>query len=943
VIPEREREIERICQAALECPHPEREAFLAKTCGGDGDLRREVERLLAHESAASGFLETPAVAAHGLSQPALQVGQQLGVYTILSSLGSGGMGEVYRARDATLGREVAIKALPPIFTGDAERLARFEREARLLAAVNHPHIATIHGVERLNGTHALVLELVEGKTLDEQIHRGPLAIDEALTIARQIADALEAAHEKGIIHRDLKPANIKIRPDGVVKVLDFGLAKAVAVEAPGPDLSDSPTVTIGGTHEGVLLGTAAYMSPEQARGKPVDKRADIWAFGSVLYEMLTGRAAFADETVSDTITAILGRDVDWSALPPTTPPGIRRLLKRCLEKDPKRRLHDIADARIEIEEAGASHVEDENIAHVPGLRVWRLAVVLLTAIAAAAIGWAVRPAPLLEEMRFEITTPPTTEPASLAISPDGRTIAFVGISDGKSLLWVRPLEAEAQSLAGTDNARHPFWSPDGQSIGFFAGSQLKRIERDGKGLLMLAPSGMGLGGTWTRDDTILLATSPDGIRRARATRPTPRVIDGEFGPDRAIPRVPGATGQAFPHLLPDGRHVLFSAIGTKRGIYVGRVGGPEPSRIVEAEAAVYTSGYLLFVREETLFAQPFDLSRFALGGTPIVVARQIVMRGGRAALAASPGGTIVYRTGQVKSQRELVWFDRSGKELNRVRGSENMGGLTSSLSPDGRRAALERIVDGTSDIWLLEVDRGVPTRFTFDPEYDQAPIWSPDSRRVLFQSRRKGPFALYVKGVDGKAGSEEVLLDTGTVKVPYDWSRDGRFVLYGETVRDIWALPLQGDRTPIPVAHTSFGESDAQFSPDGKWVAYTSDEAGQLDIYVQQFPDATRKRRVSPDGGVQARWRRDGRELFYLSLDHRLMAVPIRSEADSNELVIGTPDPLFSPRGGNSLTITTRSYSVSADGERFLMDVPTEVTMPVTVLLNWNPQRRRAP
>jgi serine/threonine protein kinase/Tol biopolymer transport system component len=926
VIPEREREIERICQAALECPHPEREAFLAKTCGGDGDLRREVERLLAHESAASGFLETPAVAAHGLSQPALQVGQQLGVYTILSSLGSGGMGEVYRARDATLGREVAIKALPPIFTGDAERLARFEREARLLAALNHPHIATIHGVERLNGTHALVLELVEGKTLDEQIHRGPLAIDEALTIARQIADALEAAHEKGIIHRDLKPANIKIRPDGVVKVLDFGLAKAVAVEAPGPDLSDSPTVTIGGTHEGVLLGTAAYMSPEQARGKPVDKRADIWAFGSVLYEMLTGRAAFADETVSDTITAILGRDVDWSALPPTTPPGIRRLLKRCLEKDPKRRLHDIADARIEIEEAGASHVEDENIAHVPGLRVWRLAVVLLTAIAAAAIGWAVRPAPLLEEMRFEITTPPTTEPASLAISPDGRTIAFVGISDGKSLLWVRPLEAEAQPLAGTDNAGLPFWSTDSRSIGFFSADRLKRIDVSTGVVRVLASAPAAVRGTWNRDGTILIGT-------ARATDPILMVSALGGAPVPATARV-----GSFPQFLPDGQHFLYRSGGA---VYLAALGGDERElslQVSGASSPVYASGHLLFVREGRLFAQEFDSSRLELAGTPTVVAEQALP----GSVSASTTGTIVYVAGAIGTQ-QFLWFDRAGKNLGQLGDPRPSNPTNPELSPDGSRLAFVGSMAGNPDVWLLDVQRGGRDRITSDAAADNNPVWAPDGRRIVFTSSRKGVLDLFEKSLTDAAG-ERAVLETQQPKGASDWC--GRFLLFftvdPKTRIDIWALPMDGERIPFPVVQTKFAEFGGQFSSDCRWVAYESDESGRSEIYVQRFGAPGPRSLVSTSGGTQVRWRRDGRELFYLAADARLMAVPILEPSASAELRTGKPMLLFPTRMRLSGANIRQQFVVSPDGTRFLMNVPLEDTAAEpTVILNWNPQHRR--
>ena len=951
----REHEIERICQAALERPREERDTFVIDACAGDESLRSEVLALLAQESSAASFLETPALAVAGASvtRPAFIAGERFGRYSILSSLGAGGMGEVYRAHDPELGRDVAIKVLPRIFTSDPARLARFEREARVLAALNHPNIATIHGVERNGLTqpaiHALVLELVDGETVDEWTRTrhasDPRRLSEALSIAKQIADALDAAHDKGIVHRDLKPANIKIRTDGVVKLLDFGLAKALAESESESDQSRQMTTLVHGTNDGVVLGTAAYMSPEQARGKRVDNRADIWAFGCVLYEMLVGRPAFRGETVADTLAAVVNGDPDWTVLPTKTPASIRRLLRRCLAHDVRDRLHHIADARLEIDAAQEEPAET-SVAHTVGRRelfVWRSIVTLLGIVCAATLVWALWPLAPSPELRLEITTPPTTDPSALAVSPDGRTVAFVATSQGRPVLWVRSLgRAQAEPLSGTDNARSPFWSPDGRSIAFFVASQLARVDlATGKVEPLVRRAGAGLGGTWTRDDTILFTATPGGpLTRARASGGEPAApTGGEFRFEGAFPLVPGTSNYRFPQALPGGQHVLFYATGQNAGIYVSRLDRPAPHRIIEADAAVYTSGQLLFVRQGSLFAQPFDLSRERLTGTAVSLGTQIVMgfEAGKAALSASDDGVVVYRGGQVAAPRQLVWFDRSGKPLQPLAGSEIQGGITSSLSPDGRYAALERIADGTADIWLLDIARGVPLRFTFDRAFDLAPIWSPDSRRVMFQSNRSGTFKLYVKETNGKPGSEEwVFGDDRTTRVPYDWSRDGRFVLYGEGIGDIWALPLIGERKPFPVAQTAHSESDAQLSPDGKWVAYTSNEAGRLDVYVQAFPRATRHWRVSTDVGVQARWRADGQELFYLSRDYRLMAVPIRTAGAGNALEIGTPVPLFPVRlNGNPIAVTNRHYVVSPNGQRFLIDGPTEVTLPLTVLLNW--------
>jgi serine/threonine protein kinase/Tol biopolymer transport system component len=958
------RRIEEIYEAALQRAPGERGAFLDSECAGDEMLRRDVERLVTANENAEDFLASPAwdVAPSGLARETRidvrdmsLVGRQVGHYRILAPLGRGGMGEVYRAHDGKLNREVALKVLPDLFALDPDRLARFTREAHVLASLNHPNIAAIYGVEDAGAIKALVLELVEGPTLADRIARDRIAVEDALPIGRQIADALEAAHERGIVHRDLKPANLKVRPDGVVKVLDFGLARALEVEASGA-VSQSPTVPGPVvTANGMIVGTPAYMAPEQARGKPADKRTDLWAFGCVLYEMLTGRRAFAGEDTSETLAAVIRDDPGWDALPDTTPPSIRRLLRRCLAKDPKGRLSDAAVARIEIDEARLDARLDTGATPPTSRRgervAWVSALLLVGAGAIAALLITRGPEPVAGEVRFDIQTPPTTDLMSLAISPDGQKIVFVATSEGRSKLWLRRLDSgSAEALAGTDGAAFPFWSPDSRSVAFFAtDNRLKRLDIDGRSIQVLGMFPLGSGGTWNKDGTILFShfagSSP--ILRVSST-------GGQASPATRL-QPPELTHQS-PQFLPDGRHFLYHSLNlTPPAVFVGDLEGSESRRLLEADAVAryVPTGHLLFARGGALLAQAFDVDRLALSGDPFRVAAPVAMAlGVQPALFLSATSTLVFRARSsanlippmLTGARPLIWFDRSGKEVGRVRDPEP--GARPSLSPDGRQVALVRpATDGAPpDIWLLGLDRGVQNRLTFGA-INLDPIWSPDMRELAFGSSLKDRFDLYRQRLD-RTGKAELLLATPEDKMPSDWSHDGRVLLYttffgATTANDIWALPLNGERKPVPVVQTAFDEMHPQFSPDGRWIAYESNETGQFEIYLQQFPGPGGRQRISTAGGAQVRWRRDGGELFYIALDGRLMAVPIRFASDGQTVDAGTPAPLFATHVGGAVSGTDRQqYVVSSDGQRFLMSVVPEDPNPppITVILNWRPR-----
>jgi len=875
-------------------------------------------------------------------------GAQLGPYEIVSPIGAGGMGEVYRAKDTKLGRDVALKILPESFVHDPERIARFRREAHVLAALNHPHIAQIHCLEEANGSQFLVLELVDGESLDKRISSGPIHVEEALRIAKQIAEALEAAHEKGIIHRDLKPANIALTKNGHVKVLDFGLAKAAA-DGLAVD-PESPTMTVGSTREGLILGTAAYMSPEQALGKPVDRRTDIWAFGCVLYEMLTGRRAFGGETVTHAVAAILEREPDWSALPPATPPRARQLLQRCLEKDPRRRLHHVADARIELEDLHAVRppaAELPRAAPAAGQRQWRPTVLVVAAAAAIVAGGAVAlryltPSPLTgPATRLSISASGRITPQlSAAISPEGRRVAFVSTdADGRSMMWIRALDSlQARVVPGTEDAAHPFWSPDGRSLGFIAGGKLKRVDAEGGGVQTLAETGgFRTGGAWNRGGVIIF--SPAGQQLA--------AVPASGGPVSHL-----AASGIWPSFLPDDRHFLYWSSGSaeprSRGVYVGSLNSSVTKQLISSDfkGAYAAPGYLLFVRDETLLAQSFDADRLELRGEPTVVAEGVwgASTAAQASFSVSPTGTLAYVNATLHNMQVLA-FDRSGRPQGPVTQPDRYFDVVPQLSPSGKQMAIARGPYGHESIWLFDLATSTSSRLTLNPDWSHTPVWSSDGARVIFMSGRGPGVAgsrLNLKNVNG-VGQDEVLLELTppAAAALWDWSSDGRFIVYsvvGEArrVADLWVLPLDGARKPYPFLQSAFHKTQAQIAPNGKWIAYTSYESGKDEVYVQSFPLPGSKRQISIDGGVQPRWRRDGAELFYLALNQTLMAVPIK---DDGRFEAGPPVPLFRtkmlPQGSQSTWFFT-AYDVTADGRRFVLNVPPEDPgPPITVVLNW--------
>jgi serine/threonine protein kinase len=893
---------------------------------------------------------------------ALTIGTQLGSHEITALLGKGGMGEVYRARDLKLKREVAIKILPEEFSRDSDRVSRFQREAEALASLNHPNIAGIYDLAEASGTRFLVLELVEGETLADRIERGPIPVDEALDIAKQIAEALEAAHERSIIHRDLKPANVKLTPEGKVKVLDFGLAKAMDGAPTNATASNSPTL-LSGTMGGMLIGTAAYMSPEQAAGKPVDRHADIWSYGVVLYEMLTGRCLFeGGETISHTLADVLRAPIDLSKLPVATPVLIRSLLQRCLDRDVKTRLRDIGEARVAISRMGqdvAQHVESAPVHLRFSFAAWIAAAVFALALAVLAFLHFREPSLPEHKLRYTIATPELGSLHSFAVSPNGQSVVAAIRVNGKLDLWLRPMDAlQWQLMPTTENANYPFWSPDSRNIGFFAQGQLRRIAASGGPSQPVCAADPGRGGTWNRDNVILFSPSfgDHAIRRVPATGGVPTdLIKSKSGSPQ------------FPWFLPDGGHFLYEMSGAasaeENGIYVASTDARENRRVVPDNSGFafappsYGSriGHLLFIRENNLMAQPLNAGTVQIAGDVFPVAEAVgLAQNLYAPVSVSDNGILFYWAGGFGGggSFQLVWYDHAGRDPKPEGMPSNI--IMPAISPDGKMIAFSKGSSGggNRDIWIRDLVRGNERRLTTDMSQNAVPVWSPKTGdRIVFRSNRNGHAGdLYLRASSG-AGQDEVLLSTPNSKVVDQWSRG--FIVYHEvdpkTKDDLWYLPV--DETgkpsgkPVAFVHSEFDELHGQLSPDGLWMAYTSNVSGQREVYVQPFPSADNEMKISSAGGEQPRWRGDGKELFYQAADGKINAVTVTVIPGSKpSLQFGAPVPLFdahSSAGSNAFL----NYDVTADGKRVLVSTigaisaPGSTAPPLNVRVNWIPPK----
>jgi Tol biopolymer transport system component len=878
----------------------------------------------------------------------LSLGARVGPYEVQSLIGAGGMGEVYRAHDTKLGRDVALKVVTDTFLGDPDRLARFQREAQVLASLNHPNIAAIYGVEELpaagrQGVSVLVLELIEGSTLADRIAQGPLPLDEALNVAAQIAAALRAAHDRGVVHRDLKPANVSVRADGTVKVLDFGLAKAIGpaeTTSSTAELANSPTMTSpfgrgkakdGMTEVGMVLGTAAYMAPEQAKGRTVDKRVDVWAFGCLLYEMLTGRRAFAGDDLSDTLAAVLRSDADYGALPTGTPAPIRRLIRRCLVKDPARRLSDLSVAELEFEDARlAGGLDDADRPAVPSAPAGRLSRFVPYALAALGLAALVGAVALVASRDRSTVRPPTIRfgvpppegglfggAQGPAISPNGELIVFPARGAGRerASLWVRSLSGlEARELAGTDGATLPFWSPDSGSIGFFADNQLKRIDSSGGAAQRLAESPIAGGGAWGKDGTILFGGVP-GMYRIPAAGGAPTLVTKAAS---------GQVGHGAPWFLPDGRRFLYTAFPT--GIAVGSLDSPEETILVKDGVFGHAASghHLMYLVGPRLMVHPFDASSATLTGNPTVVAEGVAWH------SESENGILVYSTSTSTGGGRPVWVARDGRQVGTVQGVD--AARHPRVSPDGRHLAV--VIEG--DIWVGDLRGRPPIRLTFDGQEHEkfSPLWTPDGKRLIYEVTNSG--GLWSIAADASDSTPVRASPDGHFH-PHGWSLDGSTLLAvqfaDKTGTDLVSFALGAAGEPAAVVRTprNEGDSGASVSPDGRWLAYATDSTGRTEVWVRSFGASSAPVRVSPNGGVEPIWARDGRELFYRE-GRKFMAVRIQPGA---EFQFTPPTVLF--EGDYSSSGQPPRYDVAADG-RFLLLAPRDTSAgsrPFTVIVNW--------
>jgi eukaryotic-like serine/threonine-protein kinase len=892
----------------------------------------------------------------------LAAGTHLGRYEIRSQLGAGGMGEVYLARDPKINRDVAIKVLPATFSSDAERLRRFELEVEASGKLNHPNIIAVYDVEMHDGSPYVVYELLEGETLRQRLRNGPLSPRKAIDYGLQIAHGLTAAHDKGIVHRDLKPENLFITQDDRIKILDFGLAKLTETVQNIEAQTDVLTRKVN-TDPGAVMGTAGYMAPEQVRAQRVDHRSDIFCLGLILYEMLSGKRAFRGDTAVETLNAILKEDPpQLSESNGHINPALERVVLHCLEKNPAQRFQSTGDVAFALESlSGLSSnrtLAEELTAAVPRRNPhswlpWIITAALLLALIAAlpfAVAY-LRRSPTEESViRLSVSLPDKvtmsgTTPA-VAISPDGRQIAFVATREGQNSLWVRSLDSfTPKSLAAMEisgSPTPPFWSPDSRFIGFFAGGKLKKVEASGGPPQTLCDLPAARGGTWNRDGVILVGTTAGTLFRVSQA-------GGELTPLIALDQSRFETSHRWPSFLPDGRHFLFFVRSGKvenTGVYVGSLDSKETRQLLpNVLSAVYAPpGFLLFLRNETLMAQPFDANTLKLTGEQVPIAEQVAFNSGlgRGSFSVSENGVIAFRTGGGQIDQPL-WFDRTGKQTGAL--AEAGVYFNLALSPvDEKQAAVDRTDPqiGTNDIWLFDLARNsVSSRFTTDPAGDSCPLWSPDAKRIVFASYRTGSWSLYEKSASG-GESEKVILASVEEKVPDDWSRDGKFIIYesfnGKTKWDLWLLRT-ADKNTSPLLQSEFNERQASFSPDGKYIAYTSDKSGSVAVYVQTFPLSGSEWRISTDAGAQPRWRSDGRELFYIGGDRKLMMVDVKP---GSPFQVGVPKPLFETRVPTLMDFRNH-YVVTADGQRFLINSMTEQrgSTPIDVVKNWTTLLKR--
>ena len=874
----------------------------------------------------------------------ITAGTKLGPYEILGPLGAGGMGEVYRARDTRLGRDVAIKVLPASFTADAAAKARFDREAKTISGLNHPNICVLHDVGHQDGADFLVMECVEGETLAKRLEKGPLPQEQVLKVGAQIAEALDRAHRSGIVHRDLKPGNVMLTATGA-KLLDFGLAKETAGVASLVTVTASNPVSPV-TQQGMIVGTFQYMSPEQIEGKELDGRSDIFSLGAVLYEMVTGKRAFEGKTQLSVASAILEREPEpIRAVKSITPPALEHAIQRCLAKDREERWQAARDLAMELDWIGKSGSQTE----APAIRkktkvrmwlVWALAGAAALGLLLGAIFWRGAKAP---EPMMIFSAPLSFAARDMAMAPNGHTVAVVGDRGvgSKSALWLYEVGSQdATMLPNTDGANFPFWSPDGKSLAFFAEGKLKRLDLNSGAVQTLTDAPSGRGGSWNQDGVIVFTPSGklgQSLMQIPATGGTAKIIS-------TLDTARGETSHRWPTFLPDGKHFVFMgftvvAHSNNNAIYLGTLGSTEKKFLVDAMASpgFAAPDWVLFYRDDTLFAQRLDLRKLELTGPakPILTEVQNAPRIGRAAYSAANGGALMAQTGRSVSLSQLVWFDRSGKQVESVGKAKEDVYANPSLSPDRRMVAVDRTDSGNqnADVWIYNVEGEGTKRLTFDPAIDAVPVWSPDGKQVVFASGRKGGFDLYLKPADGSQEEKVVTNGEGEDKYPNAWSQDGKYILYlyGKEMRYLSYPELQAH----PFLQTSATVKNGQFSPDGKWVAYASNESGRWEVYVTSFPEAHGKWQVSSGGGEQPRWRGDGKELFYLSADGKLMAMAVKEGANFDA---GAPEVLFQTNAREPLATSEQVvYDVSKDGQRFLINtyVKNTDTKPMTVVLHW--------